>query len=375
MNRKIALAFLIPAALALLGLTQASPPPKFGIPWGNSAGSSYIRSIPTPSQIGTQNCAASLTDGFPPLTFVPSGSGGCPPFGQDFNGILKQLSQWGQWQAAGGPVFYDSAFATASGGYPSGAIVMSSIVPGDHWMSTADSNTTNPDAGGANWVQAPNEIPVGTPVQALTTVVPTGYVSANGTTIGDASSNATGRANADTLLLFVFVWNACPNAQCPILTSGGAGSTRGGSCTLAACADYAAHKALTVQNMNGLGVMGADSQSGTTSTFLSGVPSTIGSRTVPGSILGENLHSLTTAENGAHSHGVTDPGHTHGVTGGIYGGATHSVQSGTTTDTPTNGTLIAISSATTGITVNSSGSGTAHNTVQRGMVVYWNLKL
>jgi len=55
---------------------------------------------PQASQIGITNCAASLTDGFPPLTFVPVAQGGCPPFGSDFNGILRQITQWSQWMQA-----------------------------------------------------------------------------------------------------------------------------------------------------------------------------------------------------------------------------------------------------------------------------------
>ena len=55
-------------------------PIKFPIPFGNSAGGGYIRPIPQASQIGIANGAASLTDGFPPLNFLPLGSGGVPPF-------------------------------------------------------------------------------------------------------------------------------------------------------------------------------------------------------------------------------------------------------------------------------------------------------
>lgn len=375
------------AALPAAAMEQVNTPPKFAIPFANSAGSAYVRSIPTTSQIGTQNCAASLTDGFPPLTFVPASAGGCPPFGQDFNGILKQLSQWSQWTQAGGPVYFDSGFAAAIGGYPKGAMIQSAVVPGNLWLSTADDNSTNPDAGGAGWVQAPGQVPIGTPVQSLSAAVPTGYVSANGLTIGNASSNATNRANADTQLLFSFVWSACPNAQCAIFTSTGAVSTRGAT----AADDYAANKALAVQNMNGLGLMGADSQSGTTSAFLTGVPATIGTRTVPGSILGENLHALVTGELAAHTHSITDPGHLHGITdpGHFHGYVAvqnvGSVNSGTggatnlnqqTTSTTTKVTGITINVASTGITAtNSTGSGTGHNTVERSIIVWWNLKL
>lgn len=127
-------------------------PAKFSIPFANSAGGAYIRVIPTASQIGITNGAASLTDGFPPLTFLAVGAGGVPPFGQDFNGILNQITLWSQFQGAGGVPQFDGTFSTAIGGYPQGAI-LSSTTPGVAWLSTADNNTTNPDTGGAaNWI-------------------------------------------------------------------------------------------------------------------------------------------------------------------------------------------------------------------------------
>lgn len=145
-----ALAIALSIVSPVMAMTAASIPTKFSIPWGNSAGGSYIRAIPTTSQIGIQNGAASLTDGFPPLTFVPVGSGGVPPFGQDFNGILKQITQWSQWQGAGGLPKYDGTFSSAIGGYPAGA-VLAGTTPGVTWVNLVDNNTTNPDAAGANW--------------------------------------------------------------------------------------------------------------------------------------------------------------------------------------------------------------------------------
>lgn len=126
-------------------------PAKFTIPFGNSAAALYITTIPTASQIGIQNGAASLTDGFPPLAFVPPASGGAGPFGTDFNGILKQITQWSRWQNAGATVVYDGTFATAIGGYPKGTI-LASTTAGGLWISTADDNVTDPDAAGAGWV-------------------------------------------------------------------------------------------------------------------------------------------------------------------------------------------------------------------------------
>lgn len=145
----LALALIASPAAAL---DQASIPSKFPIPWGNSAGSAYIRNIPQASQIGITNCAASLTDGFPPLTFVPASAGGCPPFGQDMNGILRQATQWLRWQGAGAPVPYDSSFSSSIGGYPKGTILAKAATVGCWWLSLIDNNASNPDTGGANWL-------------------------------------------------------------------------------------------------------------------------------------------------------------------------------------------------------------------------------
>ena len=136
-------------------MQNSNIPAKFPIPWASSAGGAFIRSVPTASQIGIQNGAASLTDGFPPLNFLPVASGGFPPFGQDTNGILKQITQWSQWQQAGGAVFYDGSFQTSIGGYPAGAIVASGAYPGVYWRSLLDNNTNNPDAGAVvGWIPA-----------------------------------------------------------------------------------------------------------------------------------------------------------------------------------------------------------------------------
>lgn len=135
-----------------LALQDSQIPAKFPIPWANSAGGAYVRAIPTASQITIQNCAASLTDGFPPNAF--NATSGCGPFGQDFNGILKQLSQWAQWYSVGGPIGYDSAISAAVGGYPNGSCVQSLTIVGRVWCSTVDNNTSNPDTGGAGWTNA-----------------------------------------------------------------------------------------------------------------------------------------------------------------------------------------------------------------------------
>jgi hypothetical protein len=124
-------------------------PARIPLPFANSG---TKNTIPTASQIGITAGAASLTDGFPPLTFTPLASGGVPPAGADFNGILNAITAVQQWQSAGGSFTFNSAFSTSIGGYPKGATLISTS--GDtNWLSTVDNNTTDPDStGSAGWV-------------------------------------------------------------------------------------------------------------------------------------------------------------------------------------------------------------------------------
>jgi hypothetical protein len=132
-------------------MQDSDVPIRLPIPFGQSAGGAFIRTIPTASQIGVTPGAASLTDGFPPLTATPIGAGGVPPSVKDMNGILYEVSGWSRWVAAGGPIFWEAAFSAAIGGYPKSAIVASPVTFGTYWLSTVENNVTNPDAGGAGW--------------------------------------------------------------------------------------------------------------------------------------------------------------------------------------------------------------------------------
>jgi hypothetical protein len=111
--------------------------------------------IPESSQIGITPGAASLNDGFPPLTFTPIAAGGVPPAGADFNGVLNLITQTIRWKHAGGQFGYNSTFASDAnvGGYPRGALLLRADQSG-MWLNQTDSNTTNPDTGGAGWSAA-----------------------------------------------------------------------------------------------------------------------------------------------------------------------------------------------------------------------------
>lgn len=155
--KRIRILFTV-AALLCVSLAQAMSasdiPERLPIPFANSAGGSYIRTVPTPSQIPITPGAASLTDGFPPLNFTEISAGGIPPDGRDMNGILNVATAWNRWQAAGGPVTWDSTFAASvGGGYPKGALVRQSTTSTSYWFSLVENNTTNPASDdGTHWV-------------------------------------------------------------------------------------------------------------------------------------------------------------------------------------------------------------------------------
>lgn len=152
------------------------------------------------------------------------------------------------------------------------------------------------------------------------TAADSGWVLMNDTTIGDASSGATGRANADTSALFTLLWNNTVDADCAVSTGRGAN----------AAADYAAHKTLALPKTLGRALASYGAGSGLTSRALAHV-------------VGEETHALTIAELAAHTH--NQQAHTAGS--GLYTGNSF------------NATLV-----DTGIATTSTGSGTAHNTMQ-----------
>ena len=152
-------------------------PAKLVLPFANAGAKN---TIPTASQIGITAGAASLVDGFPPLTRTPIAAGGVPPSGLDMNGILYELSAILRWANAGGGYAYDAAFATDSnvGGYPKGARIMRSDGLG-YWFNTVENNTTDPEDAGsaaAGWVpDFTNGVTAVTMTSANVTLTPLQY--------------------------------------------------------------------------------------------------------------------------------------------------------------------------------------------------------
>lgn len=193
----------------------------------------------------------------------------------------------------------------------------------------------------------------------------TGWVRANGRTMGSASSGATERANADTSALFSHLWNNFSNAICPVSTGRGAN----------AAADFAANKTITLLDMRGYVPGGLDDMGNTAASRFTNVPVVSGDATTAASVLGESTHTLTLAESAAHDHGgatgSTDPA----VTGGIYGGAITQLVGGTSPsiNAPGNPALVDVAAHTHPIT--SAGGGGAHNNVQKTILGSFCLKL
>jgi microcystin-dependent protein len=197
-------------------------------------------------------------------------------------------------------------------------------------------------------------------------VAPPGYVLASGRTLGNAASGGTGRANADTQALFVLIYISMTNAEAAV--SGG--RTGSGTTAAEAATDYAANKTIVIPDLRGRVVAGADNMGGSTASRITVAGGNFAG-TTNGLAGGLQNHTLTMAQLAAHSHGVTDPGHFHT--------AKH------TNNPSLNGTGAGVDTSdgipnmtdtkTTGITINSAGSGNAHPILQPTMILNKIIKL
>jgi microcystin-dependent protein len=105
-------------------------------------------------------------------------------------------------------------------------------------------------------------IPVGAVQTFARSTAPTGWLAANGDTIGSASSNAT-NASADYSALFAVLWDNWSNTDLPILDSSGVATTRGAN----AAADFSANKRLPLPDLRGIFVRGSGAQTISGATY------------------------------------------------------------------------------------------------------------
>jgi microcystin-dependent protein len=163
-----------------------------------------------------------------------------------------------------------------------------------------------------------------------------GWTMLNDGTIGNGSSGATNLANASAQNLYVLLWTNCSNTDCPV--AGGRGSS--------GLSDFSAGKTLQLPLMLGRVAMGAGAGSGITAFSL-------------GDTGGENTHTLTTNEMPAHKHTINDPTHQHVIAftaENTFAAGTNRI-GGAQNNSNTN-------AAATGITLNNTGGGAAHNNMQ-----------
>ena len=160
---------------------------------------------------------------------------------------------------------------------------------------------------------------------------PTGWVILNGTSIGNAASGATGRANADTANLYALLWDNYPDSSCPV--SGGRGAN--------AAADFAANKTLNLLDATGRVLVP-----------LGGSPFD-----VIGAFTGEVTHTLDITEIPSHYHEVLN------ANGSSFNVTTTVVQAGGDSDT------IYASSTSSQLKTTEQGGGGSHNNIQPSLVI------
>ena len=192
----------------------------------------------------------------------------------------------------------------------------------------------------------------------------TGWVKANGQTIGSASSGATQRANADTQNLFVYLWSNFSNAKCAV--SGGRGAS--------ALADFQANKTIQLLDWRSRSPCGLDDMGASAAGRLLAANVTSGAGdgpTTPGATGGEANHTLLLAEAPTgqitmsaevpHSHSIA-----HAATASAYGSGS----------LPAVGTVAGTTgTATTGLTLTDNAGGGAHNNMNPFMLGTWHQKL
>jgi len=119
-----------------------------------------------------------------------------------------------------------------------------------------------------------------------------GYVRCNGNSIGNASSSATERANADTEALFSLLWG-----DNSLVVSGGKGAS--------ADADFAANKNITLPDARNNVMAFIDGMGSSNTNRLTVAESGVDGKSL-GAIGGEQEHVLSVVELAAHNHEILD---------------------------------------------------------------------
>jgi hypothetical protein len=126
------------------------------------------------------------------------------------------------------------------------------------------SSSSGGSSGGSS--STSNGFETGDPIWIPTTGARSGWVRANGRTIGSGASGATERANSDCQTLFEYLWNNFSNTLCAV--SGGRGAN--------AAADFNANKTIATYSMRGRAAFGLDDMGNTAAGVIAaGTPTAV----------------------------------------------------------------------------------------------------
>lgn len=120
-------------------------PAKIITPWADTGSKNSI-----PQNANNATGGAGYDKGFPDITMTPPEAGGIPPAGQDFNGVLYEVTDILRYMQAGGRPTFSAALAANIGGYLKG-----SVIAGDDplisYKNMISDNSSNPNLGGGGW--------------------------------------------------------------------------------------------------------------------------------------------------------------------------------------------------------------------------------
>jgi hypothetical protein len=250
---------------------------------------------------------------------------------------------------------YRARLSSDDGGYVAYDITMEAVSP------------SGSGGGGGGGVAPEVLFQTGDLKQRLGSGILTGFARLNGRTIGNATSGATERANADTQSLFEYLWDEFDDTICPVVGGRGASAT----------ADFTAGKQLTLIDGRGRTFFGADGMGAsrasrlTTKTFETG--------DTVGTYGGNEAHTLVRAE--LPNVSLTFTGTPMTATGSLPNVATGNnniTTPGGEFDIKTvtgQGSSVTTDPFTPAGTIDALGDGTSFGTASPGFIGTWYVKL
>jgi microcystin-dependent protein len=290
------------------------------------------------------------------------------------NGIAVSPFNWAQAAMPNGSAAapsYSFASETGSGWYRAGTQDLRLAINGADVLQVTGAGAGTPSVVN---ILSPNTLEIagagfggfttGDVKLTFKTTADPGWILMNDSTIGDASSNAS-YANAAAGALFTLLYNNIADADAPILTSGGAATTRGAQGSAATA--FANHCRLTLPLVLGRALAAAGAGAGLTARVL-------------GHALGEETHQLSLQEAPAGQFTFnTGAAHSHATYGGaantLFGGDGQEVSWGNTaggaaTALEANGghkkdlTAFSTGTATSGDSITDHAGGQPHNNIE-----------